>query len=765
MNSSKESGIAIMFTLIMLSIFFLIAFGFISFATSAKSAAKAREPKQSTSLTASESTLNEALFAIEKGLHNGKEVADPSKFDSLEFTNGAKTVTLKTWATSSGDNTSLEDYLLPQFNHATDGEFKAVTASGPWSTKNYGWLTNSGENYAWMVIDSNNLDVNYLGISNKSPGSGFAIPANKLGKYTRELDILELGPDASYRDIYIDWAGATPAVWESKKDLIDLMTNDYETAVEMLEVGTNPVTIMAKDDAFDLELIKDNNMDVSSVLAAIPWLNSSSDAKKTQIAANIKEYVDGNNFVLDSDTDNSTYFGNERVPYINEINFRFLNNTVAPSGTVPTTPTVANLTISTEIINIFNANDWAHHTDDPDGSAAFIEIEGTIIGNRGTHEVINEDFSATATPLSQTVNLIAAGTYTKVDIPISWNGSPSSQTADITLDINITKVTLFGDAGKKWDLTTQFNTSTTILEGDEESYNIEFRDPRVNLTVNADNASFGWRAAPLDGSLNTSNSAQPTGEKDNDSTDMASLSTGFMRPGGGIEFLEELGVISRDIPGQTINLIDYNTQQDFYESAKYRPADSTLDLSDTTTFNAGDRALLDHVRIGTTPLYKQPGIINPNTTNSKIIDILLSNIEIAIPGGTNPSESSLDIIKTRFPSINGSPNVDQMFFVSDFHDSESSYHNRNPKTYGYVFSRSHPENDGSASDDGLNDAQAESVLLRTCKLISPKYSYYTVLTAVQDSGTGTTSSVYSFVRRDNEGGSFKVLKIIEKVFP
>ena len=44
-------------------------------------------------------------------------------------------------------------------------------------------------------------------------------------------------------------------------------------------------------------------------------------------------------------------------------------------------------------------------------------------------------------------------------------------------------------------------------------------------------------------------------------------------------------------------------------------------------------------------------------------------------------------------------------------------------------------------------------------LISPKYSYYTILTAVKDDSTtpATISSYYNFVRRDNESGSYKFL--------
>ena len=62
--------------------------------------------------------------------------------------------------------------------------------------------------------------------------------------------------------------------------------------------------------------------------------------------------------------------------------------------------------------------------------------------------------------------------------------------------------------------------------------------------------------------------------------------------------------------------------------------------------------------------------------------------------------------------------------------------------------------------DSLTDAEREALVVKTLNLVSPKYSYYTVLCAVKDISSGSVTSVYNFVRRDNKTGSYKLLKQI-----
>ena len=102
-KKNDEKGIAIMFSLIMLMIFFILAFGFVSMASSANDAAKAREPKQDTTITATQTVLNEALFCIEEGLYAGSELADTSLFLDLRFQNTVTGVDLQAWGTNSAD--------------------------------------------------------------------------------------------------------------------------------------------------------------------------------------------------------------------------------------------------------------------------------------------------------------------------------------------------------------------------------------------------------------------------------------------------------------------------------------------------------------------------------------------------------------------------------------------------------------------------------------------------------------------------------------
>jgi len=762
-----DSGIAIMFTLIMLSIFFLIAFGFISFASSAKSAASAREPKQSTSLTATESVLNEALFAIDKGLYNDKEVADSSKFMDLDFANtggtpGSVVATVKAWGTKSTDRTSsaLEDYLLPQFTHTTDGEIKIDTSHSNWS--NLGWLNPGSYKYAWLVIDSNGLDVNYL-------GNNYATSANRIGKYVRELDVKSLGSAANATTIwgnvvYTNWVGSPPSPWESKKDLINGMSSEYETAIEMLEVGTSPVTIMEKSDAYDLSAI-DDSTDIGNIVSGIAWLSNSSSDLKYQIAANIKDYIDADN----EPTTDTNYYGNERVPYINEINFALTNSTAAqdPMTAVANATSVA-LEIEIECANLFGTSSWGS----PGGSSGVCEITAEITGTRGSDTVINIPSQAYDVP----INLASASSYITGNLSVgALTASDSADpTGDVEITITVTSIKLYGDnKTTEWDAVKEIPAATETISTSSTDYCIfEVEDPRVNWE--GSDWQVGWDIGG--GSINSANDTIATAYNSSDDSndyepnagnDITQVSSGYMPSGGGITRLEELGLISRGQKFKTLNLVDFDTTSPtaFDENA-FRPtgsgSPSTLNLNSINSFDGGDRAILDYVSIGGTNQYSQAGIINPNSSNSKIFNMLFENVTPLAAAA--PTATEIDKLVTRFPSITSSPDVDKMFFIDDFHDADTSYHNRNPRTYGYIFSRLHSDNVSSTSNaDDLSDAQAEALLLRTMNLISPKYSYFTVLIAVEESGTST--SVYAFVRRDNEGGSFKVIKTIEQVSP
>ena len=294
---NPDSGIAIMFTLIMLSVFFLISFGFISMATTSKAASKAREPQQNTSVNASESILNEAVACIEERIYSGSlEYPDTSLFQSLRFSNSSVNVDLQVWGTSASttNNTDLEDALLLQLEPSAGPteEIKINTSDANWP--NFSWITpTSGDDYAWMVIESNGLDPNYLGGS----GSG-VVTGNRLGKYTRELDMRIIDP-TNGAGIYKSWddiQASSDIPWESKKQLIGALATDYETAVEIYQIGISPIQLKDITSRYDLNTLQtDTSSTPSIVLSNISWLNDGAagyNKIKNQIAANIKDYID-----------------------------------------------------------------------------------------------------------------------------------------------------------------------------------------------------------------------------------------------------------------------------------------------------------------------------------------------------------------------------------------------------------------------------------------------------------------------------------------
>ena len=167
-----ENGIAILFSLIMLMTFFMIAFGFVSMTINHRTAAKVRQPDAQASLSASDTVFNLALRTLDKGIFDDEEIADQELFEALGFTDTSITVDFYAWGTDSGDNASLADYLELQLK-TTD--FKPDTGDSNWG--NFGWLTADldddgpsatpeNDKYAFMILEADGLDANYLGGKN-----------------------------------------------------------------------------------------------------------------------------------------------------------------------------------------------------------------------------------------------------------------------------------------------------------------------------------------------------------------------------------------------------------------------------------------------------------------------------------------------------------------------------------------------------------------------------------------------------------------------
>lgn len=787
--TGDDKGIAIIFSLIMLSVFFLISFGFVSMATSHKSAAKAREPQQQALLAANETVLNEALFAIEKGLMNG-QTPNYAKFRDMKFINAADTlsVTLSAWSTKeitgtgSVDNASLNTALPLQVRADDFTPDPDIVDNPEWA--NVGWIARDDDGdtvtdykYCWMVIDASGVDPNYIG--GYDP---LALPVGKVsgireGHYIREIDIGTIDPvfrQNGTQDIYVNWTAATPTAWEDKKSLISGLTAQIETSITLFEPGTTPVTLTEQNSSTKYDLSQAITGTATDLHNSISWLSSVNSTESQRLACNIKDFIDEDNIASNI----GSIYGKERVPYINEAHFKITNNTLAGSVGTPE-PIKLEVEVTPELVKLLTVSAWGtgaanSHT----GATATISLIYDILATKTTADAAVINATDQVITISQDLSSSLTAGYLRCNTGTHTEnvstGTSTSTSTNITVTIKLKEIRLTGNGTDVWDLvdldipaTPPSQTAAFIATGAGNAQFVSFeaadcRNNHTQWTANAFSTSEAGTGSII--SPNQRNTNYLPMDSEPITLDPWEISTAYMPEGGTIEHLAEVGMISRGTPGQTINLTDYNTQSaSSFDSANYLPT-GTLALETPTTFDGGDRALLDFVYIGNPgnkatadlPSYQQFGAINPNTTNSNVLKLLLTGVQPMVGPYKSPVASPLsttiDVIIPLFPGIQKSANANAYFKVEDFHQTTGDlYHNRNPLKYEFPFSR---KNSTSISTALLNDAQREALIIQTMNLVSPKYSYFTVIVAVDTPAT----SIYTLVRRDNQSGSYKILR-------
>ena len=216
--------------------------------------------------------------------------------------------------------------------------------------------------YAYVAIgQSDQLNPNALGRRSSSyePNFDASIYAKRLGRYTSEpqfvfksvngWDYSEKTPVISPLSITTKYNSTGGSGW-SEQDLFDdamagssadsksvkMMLNQYFDVAGKPEYNkfsptAKAVSALSKfervdDEMYRFPLIRTdwNSIDVGSVRAAIPWFGNSSNAAVNQTVANLINY----NATFDREavsdrtwrsTDDPTYTGNKRTPYINEV--------------------------------------------------------------------------------------------------------------------------------------------------------------------------------------------------------------------------------------------------------------------------------------------------------------------------------------------------------------------------------------------------------------------------------------------------------------
>ncbi|MCM8532684.1 MAG: hypothetical protein NE330_16070, partial [Lentisphaeraceae bacterium] len=830
----NEQGIAILFSLVMLMIFFMVSFAFLATANSAKASASARAPKDQANLIASSRLLVQAIRGLEaqNGLMTGGgnylTAPNPAKLREFTFKNTVANKEVKFWGWGIDGNASTptdeDSYLSLHFDDSAPAkDYIPDTTDSDWDyiTWKTGALDEEGGNnddFVWMVLHSDGLDANYIGggdetimpLEDRPTVSGY-----RKGIYTREMDIGELEPTYKQNggnSTYIKWPTTVP--WIHKKKLIASLASNYETAVQSLQVGTSPVEITYSPNnpdspptaKYDLSTIKSAApvVTVANLQAGAPWF-SGNDA----LTANVIDYIDSNN---EATTDEATYCGNEKVPYLNEIQIGMMNVTVDPTvgGTVTPvagdeTPTIISFTINTELVNCFaDVTSW-DTVGTVNGSNAELKISATVTGTRDgasgdfTENIditVDYDLSGDITP-----GYKYKSATTTVTLPEST--STESLAGEKINDFNITinSATLYGEAGTPWDFALINKKVTTdgvtdddlaeLLTSDTHYIGVEAHDPRnnfsnwelnslsaalpaTNWTNNSDESIFSF-IDPTDipgGPVGFENGRvyNPTSWDDNEnSADPWDLSTSYMPSGGGIIHESELGLISRGSKGQTINLLKYNS--------------TTPNVAGTHA--AGDRSMFRYVTIDSTQSsYMQFGAVNPNTTDRNTLKLLFSDIRPFAGPYSSHYDGYIDTIIAPATIIDfiddsgsaaGSEKRSDVAVANQADDivdnfpliKETATLGTGSHTNQIQYDDFHasdkidhnPENIGSYFElADLTDAEREAYVMKTKNLMSTKYSYFTILGAVKLNNDANFSKLYAFVRRDNATGKIIVIR-------
>ncbi|MCM8537435.1 MAG: hypothetical protein NE334_15955 [Lentisphaeraceae bacterium] len=833
--SKDDKGIAIIFSLVMLMIFFLISFGFLASVTSAKTAASARSPKDKANFIASTTILAQAIRALEAdgGLatdgSNILTAPNPRKLTKFIMTDTLKDIEFIGWGTNGGVPTNTSGSTIHtalSLHMPTDvgNDFSPDPTDSNWDEITWVNTDLDGDNvdddhFVWVILHSDKLDANYIGDSTVDDGSpltptinSVATPTGRQGLSLRELDISTISPENSYSNAansatYINWDSIKP--WLHKKKLVGSLPI-YETAVKSMEVGTSAVPIFNNkmpngvDNKANLSSFDTTQANARTELMAYMnnWIPDTAPIadENNQLAANILDYLDADtNMETDEDTTtvgkDGKFYGNERVPYINEVGV-YINNRTSSTGDSEVKLT---LNFSLEFVDMYGGRSTGWGT--PDGSGCEAIIRYIVRGVRaGTAFEIDRTSNANACTISPDLEdpanwLDCYSTHNSADIELSTGPVLTNVDGDLTdIEIEITEIELHGDSTHFWDYAIP-NAPTPKLLAASSLLGISYacNDPRLNQdptnwAAAADGIPVNVSLSEVGGSENANNHNYSPSISNNEQdfevagTRPDQLSTAYMPLGGGITLIDELGFIHRGFVHQTLNLADYNIENpaEFQgTAASLRPAPNTTNLANTdpstTNFNKGDRSLLDYVKVNL-PSFDQYGAINPNTTDKNTIRLLLKNIFPSFgpysPGLYHPlgsqyasvstdynDDSNLNKFIERFPlikevhhdptpTIPGDRVIANQFNIDEF-DSNNTH---NPKTLGHIVNF-----DPTTLNYDLTDAHREAIVLKTMRLLSTRYSYYTIIGAAELNGT-TESQVYAFVRRNNDTGKVTIIR-------
>ncbi len=386
---------------------------------------------------------------------------------------------------------------------------------------------------------------------------------------------------------------------------------------------------------------------------SIPWLlywsdkgdMNSLEAARNQIIANLIDYCD-----LDADatTDYNgnnipTYFGLEKVPYINEIRIPISANLTKDAGTKTwqCTISVMNPGVEIELVNMYG--DVPADTTVKLSIYISIRVNGTEVL---TSYIYGDDVTTPAYSfLSVGYQKQAISTFFSIDDTTTGIYDLPELPLEAKVDTLIVEVSNALLPAKYYDFaviraqgTAQWLSLGDITDGVWQGKYIDFqvRDPRQNLL------SSDWDVDTSVGTLEARNSNYPTSFSGSD-TDIESdgaepweLSTAYIR-NAPMESPWELGFIHRAKAFQTLNLTEYAVTNSPSEGG--------------SLYTFGDANILDQVKMSADTV--RYGTVNLNSKSDTALAALFEYINIDSPSAsTSISNDTARIIASTITGNN-----------------------------------------------------------------------------------------------------------------
>jgi hypothetical protein len=395
----------------------------------------------------------------------------------------------------------------------------------------------------------------------------------------------------------------------------------------------------------------------------IPWLNNWGEftgnwpnvppgqaiiTKKKQIAANIIDYCDSDSIpTTDLVAGNITYMGLDKTPYINEIGIN-----------VECTTTVADAAPNYRFTFDIKVYPGGERIDMYSGMAASDAVmtiqEGSLTytfnspsGATTTRtQPLNGAFTLPITPASYKLTWGVATTFPTEDTGFVLGGS----TAQLTLvKVQILKIQMEWPSGTivdyakpdgaaDWSVTVDFPSQAGLgSRTDNAWFSYQIDDPRHNLNAGDWDQATGLIAAsyPLAGgtpdAVNTAKvTCATSGDAEAGSTP-TTISTAYIR-NAPMQSPWELGFIHRAAKWETINLHEYNSDDDDNNTEGETNEYGARSTFGGMAYSKGDANILDQIKL--TDLSQVWGKVNIRAAaNVDIVRALLANIRY----GQSPS--------------------------------------------------------------------------------------------------------------------------------